>query len=665
MLRKQRNGSTGRATFALPSAGHVIGTPQSSARSSDDGFMTTPAAPSSAVSEALRKFFAAHCKPALPGGELCPKSFLDMDRFMSAQDALRAALGEQKSSSLAMNCFLELANPSYCSETCFSLFSRQQLKLLMAKGMTDSQIVDVIKRGLEWLGLDFGHISTARSTVSLEKYALEKIRIDIAEAQKKAWRMLHKDEAEHKGGLRAHEFQQCMRRTSSSPNGLSNAKMEIESTLRNFELTSFEQASGGLKNVHAGLADVQLKQLRKDGKENQAAMRSQPLQQATLRTLSTPGNSTGTSKVAMGRTMQDFPPRSPALKRSQGMPPKQLRLPENCCGLDGRARPLVDARAEGGGGLSHDCTHMSLGASLNDQKRFQELACHGRDAPKTCSTSMEDLVKYLVEPTCSETERAWVIFAWVCYHVAYDVDGLHGRTRRKSCNAHDVLRNCLSVCAGYSNLFEELAKLAALTVRQVVGDARTISEKVGQDVKKKGVGGHAWNAVKLDGKWILVDCTWGAGTCTNIKFERDFRPHFFGTHPDALAFSHFPEDASWQLKAKALSYHTFIDLPIVSTAGFFSHGLCFVPKFHPSGTITKGSTVALKAPADTFFLVLQSGEKVGVSQKRDSGSGIVTISLDEHRGSKLEIFVRKGSPYGNFEYACSFAIEQVCRSGMD
>jgi uncharacterized protein (TIGR03000 family) len=38
---------------------------------------------------------------------------------------------------------------------------------------------------------------------------------------------------------------------------------------------------------------------------------------------------------------------------------------------------------------------------------------------------------------------------------------------------------------------------------------------------------HAWNAVKLDGEWHLVDATWGAGGIKDKQFVKKFKDYYF------------------------------------------------------------------------------------------------------------------------------------------
>merc|ERR1719265_278562 len=200
----------------------------------------------------------------------------------------------------------------------------------------------------------------------------------------------------------------------------------------------------------------------------------------------------------------------------------------------------------------------SKGCGADD---FKTLDAYGRDAPESYTRSFEELATYLVKSAQTELGRARVIFSWVAHHVTYDVAGLRGHAKMKSCKPEDVLVHRSSVCAGYAAVFEKLAKVAGLDVCTISGHARNSSRAVGQDLRTQNVGRHAWNAVKLEGRWVLIDCTWGAGTTSETTFTASYNPYYFDVAPGELAHTHHPEDTMWQLLAEPMSYQDFISGP--------------------------------------------------------------------------------------------------------
>jgi hypothetical protein len=69
---------------------------------------------------------------------------------------------------------------------------------------------------------------------------------------------------------------------------------------------------------------------------------------------------------------------------------------------------------------------------------------------------------------------------------------------------------------------------------------------------------HAWNAVKIQGEWKLLDVTWAAGYADEKgKFRQVFLPGFFFTAPRVFALDHLPTEEKWQLLKKPISKTAF------------------------------------------------------------------------------------------------------------
>jgi len=302
----------------------------------------------------------------------------------------------------------------------------------------------------------------------------------------------------------------------------------------------------------------------------------------------------------------------------------------------------------------------SMGTRLYAEGEFRYWSDHGRQAPDEYAASVPELVDYLTRDTGSDLHKAWIIFSWVCHHISYDADGLHGRAKRQSCAPEDVLVSRLSVCAGYAGIFEALASHAGLMSEKISGHARILSTSPGQDVVSNVLCSHAWNAVKLEDECILIDCTWGAGFCTEAKFEAHFRPHFFGIPPRQFAFTHFPEDTSWQLLAQPLSYLDFINQPIVCTDEFFRHRLGFVQSL-PSGFINLAGCLAgsleLDVPEDVDVMGKLGDSKAEIHRSSTRVTLHFRMAASLKRAD-LSIFVRQGDLHGGtYHCACRFVVK--------
>ncbi len=202
--------------------------------------------------------------------------------------------------------------------------------------------------------------------------------------------------------------------------------------------------------------------------------------------------------------------------------------------------------------------------------RFAATDALADRAPAAVARSVPALAAYLAQAGADETTKARAIFRWIAGHIDYDVRGLRAG-EPGDVSPEGVLRGGRSVCEGYARLAEALGAAMGLQVRVVPGWSKGYGFTAGQ--RFDGPTNHAWNAVRIDGRWQLMDPTWGAGYLDQgSQFVRRFQEHYFLTPPDAFVFDHLPRDPQWQLLERPLSAAEYEDLvylrPMFFLAGF-------------------------------------------------------------------------------------------------
>lgn len=99
----------------------------------------------------------------------------------------------------------------------------------------------------------------------------------------------------------------------------------------------------------------------------------------------------------------------------------------------------------------------------------------------------------------SEFDRVKAINEYLVLNTSYADATRYSGLTEDIYTSYGLLNNKLAVCQGYATAAYTMLKAAGLEVRYVVGDA----------YNKNGVGeAHAWNKVKVDGKWYNLDVTW-------------------------------------------------------------------------------------------------------------------------------------------------------------
>ena len=112
-----------------------------------------------------------------------------------------------------------------------------------------------------------------------------------------------------------------------------------------------------------------------------------------------------------------------------------------------------------------------------------------------CIAMAEALLPQIVTAQMSEYEMVKAIHDYIVNNTQYDYDRLlNGTVPDISHSPLGVLQYGVAVCQGYAYAFELLCDLSGIECEFVGGVA--------------GGGGHAWNQVKVDGKWYNIDVTW-------------------------------------------------------------------------------------------------------------------------------------------------------------
>ncbi|XP_019617917.1 PREDICTED: kyphoscoliosis peptidase-like, partial [Branchiostoma belcheri] len=194
--------------------------------------------------------------------------------------------------------------------------------------------------------------------------------------------------------------------------------------------------------------------------------------------------------------------------------------------------------------------HRTKKDLIPDLQVFKDLDQRAVQAPEG-HASIKDLVLYLIQTAKTPLEKARVLFRWVTSHIQYDVVSyVTGRSGSKDVTPGGVFKTRMSVCQGYADLYNEMCRLAEVECVTISGRSKGGSYRVGQ---KFGPGSdHAWNAVKIEGRWYLLDCTWAAGNGDLQKrtFEFKYNEHYFFTDPEVFVTNHHPTDNKWQLLEK-------------------------------------------------------------------------------------------------------------------
>lgn len=202
--------------------------------------------------------------------------------------------------------------------------------------------------------------------------------------------------------------------------------------------------------------------------------------------------------------------------------------------------------------------------TLNEPETYPKAK--PRHTVSGASNEIAALTRTIILGASSDRERARAIYDWIARNIRYDIKSfLAGKYPDPE--AIRVLATRMAVCEGYSRLFVAMASAAGLEAVTISGYSKGFSRRDEAPDRKKP--NHAWNAVKLDGQWHLLDATWGAGHIDKEElFIAEYNPRWFDVTPRHFAVSHLPVDPKWQLLEQALTAEAFWALPDLDLRAF-------------------------------------------------------------------------------------------------
>lgn len=131
-------------------------------------------------------------------------------------------------------------------------------------------------------------------------------------------------------------------------------------------------------------------------------------------------------------------------------------------------------------------------------------------AGSTASTIYDEakiILRQIINDDMSDYDKANAIYQWIANNVTYDygVNNLElDWINYNDFYLEGVFIDRIAVCDGISKAYVVMCQMEGIPCVRVVG-------YIGND---PNLNGHAWNKIKIDGQWFVVDPTWG-NTSTN------------------------------------------------------------------------------------------------------------------------------------------------------
>ena len=208
-----------------------------------------------------------------------------------------------------------------------------------------------------------------------------------------------------------------------------------------------------------------------------------------------------------------------------------------------------------------------------DAAEFAEIDSFAQNAPTDIDRDSATVANYLLKGCKNDLQKARAVFTWIANNIRYD-DNAYNSGKYFSMSAQSVLKRKHAVCEGYSNLYKAIGQAMGLEVEIIDGYAKAYGYRPGQRFTGTPPN-HAWNAVKINGEWLLVDATWGAGFAEGgrgqLRSRKAFTPYWFNVNKYEFLFLHYPAVSKWMLIPQAVTLKQYEEMPLVQPA-FFQMG---------------------------------------------------------------------------------------------
>jgi len=281
--------------------------------------------------------------------------------------------------------------------------------------------------------------------------------------------------------------------------------------------------------------------------------------------------------------------------------------------------------------------------------------------PKNFDTT-EELAKRIDKDFNSDYDKARAIYSWMAFNIKYDFNAFlnppgtqsfsyrnEAEKQRKIQELNDKMlqkafKSQKAVCEGFTALYQHLAALVGIKSEIIRGDSKTRLADIG---RKNTTSNHAWNIVLIDGKWRLVDVTWGQGYYDSSKgrMVKDFEPAYFDTDPDYFFAKHFPDSGSFL--GQRLSKEDFLNGPLIYNKAIAGGNKVLRPE---SGIIevNNGDKVTFQVKnipkSKPFFYLNKRNQAVRILNSKEKKGGLeFQVTFDNSIGDYITFFLDTNS----------------------
>ena len=155
------------------------------------------------------------------------------------------------------------------------------------------------------------------------------------------------------------------------------------------------------------------------------------------------------------------------------------------------------------------------------------------------ANNIRPIVRGLTAPYRTEADKAAAIYVWIKQNIKFDFTRyayyMEDSSNVDAYTPNETLEHKLGMSADIAALTDTMLKVAGIKTQIVRGCARQVYATSAEEGEIRR---HSWNAVKVNGQWKLMDCTWAIlnqGAANIVTF--DLVDYAFLAEPDQFIFT--------------------------------------------------------------------------------------------------------------------------------
>lgn len=199
---------------------------------------------------------------------------------------------------------------------------------------------------------------------------------------------------------------------------------------------------------------------------------------------------------------------------------------------------------------------MLVTSNLNSQISDTDFRSIDRwaQSQKLSDTGLVRFTHELIAPAENDLEKLRAIFIFTVHYLQYDYAASDRAGKRINQSIYDILQRRKGICWDYAQLISRMAGIAGIQCIPVTGFSVDLSENSLPGDEPD----HAWNLVKIDDNFFLLDATWQSNTLgLTDHFKEKYKTDYFLTDPRLFIKNHFPSLPEFQLLECPLDFGRF------------------------------------------------------------------------------------------------------------